>query len=107
MATENARVFEVSKVRLGADGHVSDVLWAEVNAGSDLAVGARVMAPVAEVVDAIHDGAQVAAVFASSPARLPERDFVVVEHDDGREGISFDGAASPGRDLVDLVSLDD
>lgn len=106
MATENGRCFEVSKIRIGADGHVSDVLWGEVDAGSNRVVDARVVATAAEVVDAIHDGAQVAAVF-SAKDQLPERVFVIVEHEDGRECITFDGAPSPGRNVTDLESLDD
>ena len=107
MANENGRVFEVSKVRIGSDGHVSDVLWGEVDGSSDRNVGARVVASAAEVVDAIHDGAQVAAVFPSSRAHVPERLFVVVEHEDGRECIAFGDAPSAGRDLADMVRLDD
>jgi hypothetical protein len=72
----------------------------------DQAVGVRVVAPVGDVVDAIHDGAQVAAVFSASKERLPDRLFVVVEHEDGRECIAFGDASSPGRNLADMVSLD-
>ena len=61
--TDKGRFFEVSKIRLGADGHVSEVLWGQVNSGSDQDVGPRVVAPAAEVVDAIHEGASVVAVF--------------------------------------------
>ena len=106
IATENGRCFEVSKVRIGADGHVSDVLWGEIDAGSDRVVGTRVVATAAEVVDAIHDGARVAAIFVSKDP-LPERLFVVVEHNDGRECIAFEGAPSPGRNVTDMGSLDD
>ena len=106
MADESRRFFEVSKVRIGSDGHVSDVLWGEVNAGSDRAVGRRVLATAAEVVDAMHDGANVSAVFPRSSGHRPERAFVIVEHPDGRECVSFDAAASPGRNLVDLERLD-
>jgi hypothetical protein len=109
-ASENGRVLEVSRVRIGPDGHVSDVLWGELDAGSDQHVGARVLASAAEVVDAIHDGAQVAAVFwttaATVPKHLPMRTFVIVEHEDGRECITFEGPPSPGRDLVDIDKLD-
>jgi hypothetical protein len=28
---DKGRFFEVSKIRLGADGHVSEVLWGEVD----------------------------------------------------------------------------
>ena len=111
MASEKGRCFEVSKVRIGTDGHVSEVLWSEVGGGSDRDVGARVLASAAEVVDAIHDGAQVAAIFPASdaghPKHRPERVFVIVEHEDGRECIAFEGPPSPGRDLVDMVGLDD
>ena len=107
MASENTRFFEVSKVRIGADGHVSDVLWGEVDAGTDRAVGRRVLAAASEVVDAIHDGAQVSAVFPPARGHLPERPFVIVEHADGRECISFAGASSPGRDVGDMAVLDD
>jgi hypothetical protein len=110
LATENGRQFEVSKDRIGPDGHVSAVLWGELDAKSDQHVGVRVVAPAAEVVDAIHDGARVAAVFASTeagePKHLPMRMFVIVEHEDGRECISFEGPPSHGRELVDMVNLD-
>ena len=106
MASESGRFFEISKVRIGADGHVSDVLWGEVAAGANRDVGERVLASAAEVVDAIHDGARVAAVFASK-SHLPERAFVIIEHQDGRECIAFADASSPGRNLSDLARLDD
>jgi hypothetical protein len=107
MASEVGRVFEVSKLRIGADGHVSDVLWAEVNAGSDLDVGAPVRATAAEVMDAIHDGAQVSAVFPLAKSHVPERALVIVKLKDGRECIGFADAASPGRELGDMDPLDD
>jgi hypothetical protein len=106
MESESGRLFKVSKVRIGPDGHVSDVLWGEVEGRSDRRVGAPVAATAAEVVDAIHDGARVVAVF-PSPDRMPERAFVVVEHGDGRECIAFDQASSPGRNLRDIDGLAD
>lgn len=107
MASEVGRFFEVSKVRLGADGLVSEVLWGEVAAGSNLNVGAPVRVPVADVVDAIHDGAQVSAAFSGKQAHQPERLFVVFEHSDGSESIALEEPPSPGRNLVDLPALDD
>jgi hypothetical protein len=104
---ESARVFEVSEIRLAADGRVSHVLWAEVDAPSDHDVSARVVAPVADVVDAIHAGARIAAVFAPPHSALPERFFVVARNEDGRETIGLDGEPSPGRDLADMARLDD
>lgn len=105
MASETGRFFEVSKVRIGADGHCTDVLWGEVGAGANREVGAAVAATADEVVDAIHDGATVTARFAPH-GHLPERAFVVVEHEDGRECIALGGASSPGRNLEDLDRLD-
>ena len=93
-------------MRIGPDGHVSDVLWGEVDAGSDQVFAARAVATASEVVDAIRDGAQVTAVFESA-GRLPERAFVVVEHRDGRLCIAFEGAPSPGRNVADIDPLDD
>jgi hypothetical protein len=106
MGTENGRHFEVSKVRIGPDGHVSDVLWGEVNAASDLEVGAPVVATVAEVVDAIRDGANVAAVFTMGDP-LPKRMFLVVEQSDGSGQIAIDGPPSPGRNARDMERLGD
>lgn len=110
MADESGRCFEVSKVRLDASGRVVEVVWGEAPIGSDVSPRAWVLAPVAEVVDALHDGARVAAVFGTSMAgpasRRPERPFVVIEHADGGEGIALDEATSPGRELRDLVGID-
>lgn len=102
---DKGRFFEVSKIRLGADGHVSEVLWGQVNAGSDQNVGPRVVVPAAEVVDAIHEGASVVAVFPPSNPALLRRSFVVVEHPNGTECITFGDSSSPGGRLTDMDSL--
>jgi len=108
--SESGRFFEVAKVRIGADGHVTDVLWGEVDASTDHSVAALVEASAADVVDAIHDGAQVMAVFSASTAHQsshrPERAFVIVKHADGRECLGFDEQVSQGRSLRDMDSLD-
>ena len=93
------KTYAVSKVRLDPAGRITAVLWGRVDT-------VRNAWATAEVVDAIHDGAQVSAVF-SAGDHLPERAFVIVEHQDGRECIAFDGAPSPGRNVTDLGSLDD
>jgi hypothetical protein len=102
IATEVGRFFEVSRVRLGNDGHVSDVTWVEVNAKSDLDVGAEVIAPSSEVIDAIHDGATVTAIFVASEGRTPGSNFVVVENVNGDEMLHLEGPASDGRTLADI-----
>lgn len=110
LTSEKGRCFEVSSLRLDAAGFVSQVLWSEVDSASNLNVGAGVLATCAEVIDAIHDGASVTAAFpASGTARLgqlPERLFVVVEHEDGRERLALGGDDSLGRHLADITSLD-
>lgn len=106
LATEQGRVFEVSKVRLAADGHVLDVLWGEVNSASGLDVGAEVQATAAEVIDAIHDGAGVVALFEASEPHLRKRAFVITLQQDGRERIAFEGPQLPGRELVDLIRFE-
>ena len=105
-ANEEGQLFEVSKVRLGADGHVSDVLWREINTASNLDVSAAVVVPVADVVDALLDGARVAARFAISDANLPDRLFRIFEHESGKTCIVLDEPPSPGRNLTDITSLD-
>ena len=109
--SEFRRVFVVSKVRLADDGQVADVLWVEVNARSNLDVGEPVVATVAEVIDAIHDGARVVAVFPGSGGNMPERDFEVVEHGNGNEIIGLvDASASPSSvkpGLREMATLDD
>ena len=106
MTSESRRIFAVSKVRIGADGRVTDVLWTEVDGKSDQDVGAHVVAPVADVVDAMHDGAQVLARFSTPTGQLPRRPFVIVAHEDGKEWIAFDDSPSPGRELADIAKLD-
>ena len=106
MASEDHRFFEVSKVRFDRDGHVCEVLWGEVSSASDQDVGPRVLAPVSEVLDAIHAGARVLAVFASG-AHLPDRWFGAVERAGGGERLDFDEPSSTGRNLSDMVRLAD
>jgi hypothetical protein len=99
------RVFAVSKLRLDSNGAVAEVLWAEANAKSNLGVGAPVRAPVSEVVDAIHAGHEVIALFEATQATEPERPFVIVDHSDGHETIIFDGPDVPGRGLQNIAML--
>ena len=106
MPSESGRFFTISKVDLSPDGRVRQVLWAEVNAGSDLDTSAPVVAPVADVVDALHDGAEVAAVFSAPDPTSPVRLFVVLAHADGSESIALDGPPAPGRNLADVVRLE-
>ncbi len=107
---EARRVFAISKVRLNEAGRVSDVLWSEINAKSNLDTGVPVVVPVADVVDALHDGARVSAVFPVRFGALPDQAFEVVESTNGLETIALVGshAADEGHvGLNDLARLDD
>lgn len=106
LATEEGRVFEVSKVRLSADGHVRDVLWGEVDTASGQLVGPRMEVSAADVLDAIHDGAQVVALFERPKPHLRKRGFIIVLHEDSQERLSFEGSPRPGRELVDMSRLE-
>jgi hypothetical protein len=103
--SEVKRVFAVSKVRLDPSGHPTDVLWVEVNAGSNLDVSDAVTVPVADVVDALHDGARVVAVFPARLGHLPEHAFEVVEHAGGGETVGL--TESTGLDASSRPSLRD
>ncbi len=100
-------VFAVSKVRLDADGRVTDVLWGVIDRKSNHWVSPAALAPVAEVVDAIHNGDHVLALFPTNGGRLPEREFEVVEFDDGSETIELDASNAPAPDIRDMIQLKD
>lgn len=104
-ARPTRRVFAVSQVRLDEHGGIKEVLWAEVNAKSNQGVSTAVRAPVSEVVDAIHAGHDVTALFALKHTTRPERPFAIVDHVDGHETITLDGPDTPGRDLRDMAVL--
>jgi hypothetical protein len=99
-------VFAVSKVRLDVDGRVTDVLWGVIDKKSNHWVSPATLAPAAEVVDAIHNGDHVLALFPTNDGRLPEREFVVVEFDDGTETIELDVVNAPAPGIRDMVQLD-
>lgn len=87
--SEVKRVFNVSKIRLSQSGSITEVLWSEVNTKSNLDVSTRVVVPVADVVDAIHDGAQIVAIMPAHRALPYECVFEVIEHADGSETIAL------------------
>ena len=57
------RVFAVSKVGLDKDGRVTTVFWGKVNTSTNQWAAPEVVAPVADVVNAIHSGDDVYALF--------------------------------------------
>jgi hypothetical protein len=100
-------VFAVTKVRLDSAGRITHVLWGLVDTKSNRWVSPEVEAPVAEVVDAIHNGDQVFALFATTHGHIPGQAFVAVDHPNGQEGIELDGAATPGHEIHDIATLQD
>jgi hypothetical protein len=106
LSENSMSVFAVSKVRLDVDGYVTDVLWGVMDKKSKHWVSPEALAPVVEVVEALRKGDQVLALFPSNDDRLPEREFEVVEFDDGTETIELNvsAAAAPGiRDMLQLT----
>jgi len=87
--SEKNRFFSVSKIHLNTAGWATHVLWSEVNAKTNQDMGEPVVVPVADVVDAIHDGAHVAALLLPPHTHLPERVFEVIAHSDGSETINL------------------
>jgi hypothetical protein len=96
----------VSKVELDADGRVVAVLWGRVDTSKNAWASAETVAPVAEAVQPLHQGDQVFALFPSAHGHVPDRQFVVVDHDDGRQTIALDGAATHAREVHDMDRLD-
>ena len=100
------KVHAVSKVRLDNDGRITHVYWGEVDTHKNDWAGPEHVAPVADVVRALHDGAKVYALFPSTHGHLPDRPFMVVDYDNGWETISLDGPPTHEREVHDMERLD-
>jgi len=98
-------VFAVSKVGLDKDGRVIAVLWGRVNTDTNQCATAEDIAPVSEVVRAIHAGDQVFALFPSTNGHVPDRPFMVVDYDSGWETIALKGPATHEREIHDMERL--
>ena len=101
------KVHAVSKVRLDQDGRVTDVYWGEVDTHKNDWAAPEHVAPVADVVRALHGGAKVYALFPSTHGHLPDRPFMVVDYDNGWETISLEGPPTHEREVHDMARLDD
>ena len=104
-SNEINRVFAVSALRLDAVDHVVEVLWAEVNEKSNLGVAKATRAPASEVINAIHAGQRVLAVFPKTHGHRPDRSFVIQEQKDGSETLALEGANAIDRELGNLSAL--
>ena len=109
--SETKRYFSVSKIRLDDEGFATHVMWSEMDSRSNLDVGEPLVVPAGDVVDALHDGAQVRVVLASSYTALPHQTLEVVSRADGRPTLAL--ARRPGTtpvrqaSLRDIATLDD
>lgn len=99
-------VYAVSKVRLDKDGRVTGVLWGRVDTQANKWATHEVVAPVKDVVAAIHDGDEVLALFPSTHGYVPERPFIAVEYDNGWESIALEGPPTHEREVHDMDRLD-
>ena len=98
-------VFAVSKVRTDGEGYVTEVFWGVVDTKSNRWVSPEVTAPAAAVLDAIHNGDQVVALFPATDGYKPERQFVVMQHTGGRESLALEGRPTPRREIQDIDPL--
>jgi hypothetical protein len=98
-------VFAVSKVRLDQDGRVIAVNWGRVDTHANRWATPEVVAPVKDVVDALHAGHHVFALFPSTHGHLPDREFMVVAYDNGWETIAFKGNPTHEREIHDMARL--
>lgn len=103
---EPLTTFAVSKVGLDAGGRVTSVLWGRVNTDKNAWATAELVVPVAEAVAAIHAGDHVFALFPSVHGHLPDRRFVVVDYDDGRQTIVLAGPTTWEREIHDMDRLE-
>ncbi len=108
---ESGHFFAVSKVRLDSYGHVTHVRWSEIDKRSNSDLTPAAVVPVAEVVDAIHAGAQVAAVLQGRSQHTPERMFEIIANRNGGETVALatpSGFHSTAQfDLGDMVLPND
>jgi len=99
-------VYAVSKLRLNGEGLVTEVLWGQVDTEKNGWATDEAVAPVQDVVEAIHHGDAVFALFPTDLGHLPERRFIVVEHDNGWESIVLEPNPAFQRELHDMDRLD-
>ena len=100
LAADAVTFYAVSQVRLDGRQRVSEVVWGQVDTAANRWATDETRAPVADVVDAIHNGDPVFALFRGEDGHAPQRRFVAIEHDDGEESIALEGAAGSVPDLA-------
>lgn len=99
------RTFAVSKLELDGDGRVTGVCWGKVDTKNNAWATPEVTAPVAEVVAALQAGDRVFALFPSTNGHLPDRQFMMVEYDNGLQTIVLSGPPARDREIHDMDRL--
>ncbi len=108
LATEEKRVFEVSAVQLDSKAWPTHVLWAEVSSKSNLNVCEPYMVSVADVVNALQDGAQVLTACLPPHNHLPPHHLIVLEREGNPPSITQATTAGETRHdnaMPDLSSV--
>ena len=98
--------YAVSKVKQDNAGRVTDVFWGQVNTSTNAWTTQLNAAPVSDVVDAIHNGDIVFALFPTLMGLSPERRFEAVAHVAGAESIALEGNATFKFELADMARLE-
>lgn len=100
-------VFAISKVRLDGAGDVSEVTWGVVDIKSNSWVSPEVKASAAEVLEAIHKGDHVAALFPGEGGYKPEGQFVAVSDGEAGERLVLEGPEHTPLRISDMDRLGD
>jgi len=98
--------YAISKVRLDTQGRVTDVCWGQVDTSANAWTTELDDAPVSDVIDAIHNGDIVFALFPTPNGHAPERRFETLEHVSGAESIVLEGASTAKFELSDMDRLE-
>ena len=99
LAADAVTFYAVSQIRLDDHRRVGEVVWGQVDPASNRWATDETRAPVADVVDAIHNGDPVFALFRGEDGHAPQRRFVAVEHADGEESVMLEGGIGSIHDL--------
>jgi len=107
LAADAVTFYAVSQVRLDDHRRVSEVVWGQVDTSSNRWTTDERRAPVADVVDSIHNGDLVFALFRGVDGHAPQRRFAAIEHDDGEESIVLEGGIGSIHDLDSMDRISD
>jgi hypothetical protein len=98
--------FAVSKVELDPTGHITAVLWGQVDIRKNAWAAPEVLVPVAAAVHALHAGHHVVAMFPSLHGHVRDRSFVVGYYDGDHKTIVLDGPTTYECEVHDMDRID-